>query len=129
MAIAIFILGFFLSVDVFYSIYYFEYSYLLEIKRRFIAYNTPKMPIQYRQHLKNELDTERGNGRSIIQFLYWPWAILCLLTCLWYLPVFIAFLIMLTNSTYKKTYVSPVLLYINLVVMLVSYVYSIVYLS
>lgn len=119
--------GILLALDTLYGLWYFEFSYYYEIKRRFIKLNKD-LPVQYRQNLLNELSEDNGYLRDFVQILYFPWAILCFFTPVWYLPVIISFVIALPDLFWKKAYIPPLTLLINLLIVLSCFVYSIVYL-
>jgi hypothetical protein len=118
-----------LTVDTVYSIAYFGYTYMLEIKRRFGVLGRG-LPIEYREQISKEIQIELGTFRRNVQAAYVPWFVLCCFVNLWYLPVIITGLLAATNNLfYRRPYISPYMLLFNLTVMCGCYAYTIVYLA
>lgn len=116
-----------LLVDVIYSIVYFEYTYFLELKKRFSKGGS--LPFEFANQLQWEIKTEVGQFRRLVQSTYILWFVFTCLLNLWYLPVAITLVIAFTNFIYNKAYVSPFMLYFNLLIMSCCYGYTIVNLA
>jgi hypothetical protein len=114
----------FLIMDVLYSIVYFEYTYFLELRKRFGIQKN--VPIEQSQKIKLEIKNDLGLFRRLIQALYIPWLVLCCFMNLWYLPVIVTLMIAFTNFIYGKAYISPLILLINLISMCCCFAYGIV---
>lgn len=119
--------GVVLFVDVIYSMVYFEYTYYLELKKRFA--NGKNLPWEYSQQLKWEVKKEVGLFRRLTQATYVPWLLLSCFMNLWYLPVIVTVAIAITNLFYKRAYISPFMLLFNLLIMCCSFGYTVVYLG
>lgn len=124
MIISLLFCSIFLTIDVMYSIVYFQYTYFLELKKRFGIQKN--VPIEQSQKIKFEIRNDLGLFRRLIQALYIPWLVLCCFMNLWYLPVIITVLIAITNLIYSKAYISPLILFINLIIMCCCFAYGIV---
>lgn len=117
-----------LLVDTLFLLIYFDYTYFLELKRRFSIVGKD-IPEGFRNQLKREIRQEVGTFKMIVQSLYVPWFIMCFFQKLWFLPVTITLLIGITNTIfYRKSYISPLMLMFNLIIVGCCYGYTIVYL-
>lgn len=112
-----------LAVDTLFCLYYFRYSYFLELKHRYTTMG--KLPLEYKIRLRKQLDEEVGGLRRFIHLLYIPWFIFCILSPLWYLPIILSVLIVLPSLIYTKPYISPFVIFFNLVTLLIIYLYTI----
>jgi hypothetical protein len=112
-----------LLMDTMFSLFHFKYTYFFELKRRYA--NSKEVPYDYRQKLKGEIKKEVGTLRTVIQFTYIPWIVLCFLSPLWVLPVFLTLTMFLTNLFYNKPYISPLALLNLLCVFLWAYCFTI----
>lgn len=113
-----------LMIDTLYSLYNFQYTYFIELKRRFAHYE--KIPIDYKYKLNNELNEEAGMFRRMIQASYVPWFIVILFTKLWFLPIILSLAIFFTNLFYRKAYIAPLVLLLNLVLSFMVYMFVII---
>lgn len=114
-----------LLIDTIYSIVYFRYTYFFELKRRF-AVMSKGMPTEYRMILHAQIRRENGFMRTLIQSAYIPWIVTTIFLQLWYLPVIVTVCMALTNLIYRKPYISPYILYFNLLVMISSFGYGLI---
>lgn len=114
-----------LLIDTLYSIVYFQHTYSLELKHRFVVLNKD-LPLGYRMVLVNQIKNENGFLRSFIQLAYIPWVISMVLIQLWYLPLIITSIIFLSNLVYKKPYISPYMLFFNLLVIICIFGYGVI---
>jgi len=113
-----------LLVDVLFSIVHFEYTYFLELKRRF-SITERKLHDELRNQIKYEVFNELGQTRRLIQIIYIPWYVLCFFYNLWYLPVSITIVMFFTNLFYKSSYISPIALLLNMFGMFLCFLITI----
>jgi len=121
----VFILTTILLIDNLYSIRYFHYTYIFELKRRF-ALIGKEVPIELSKFLQGQIKRENGSLRNFMQSAYIPWFVICILGNLWYLPLIVTAITGITNIFYSKPYVSPLFLMLNLLVFNCCYVYGVV---
>ena len=114
-------------IDNLYSLTYFHYTYMFELKRRFAVVGRG-LPPEFRLMLLGQIKHENGRLRNFIQSIYIPWFVLCILGNLWYLPLIVTALTGLTNIIYRKPYISPFMLMFNLLVMNCCYLFGVVFL-
>jgi len=113
-----------LIIDTLYSLYNFHYTYFIELKRRFAHFE--KIPVEYKIKLVNELNDEAGMFRRMIQSSYVFWFLIVLFSKLWFLPIILSLAIFFTNLFYRKAYIAPLVLLLNLVLSLMVYMFAIV---
>lgn len=120
----ILITSLFLLIDTLFSLYNFKYIYFIELKRRYAQQK--HIPWRYKQKLDIEILKESGGHlRGLIQSLYLPWCCFCLILNFWFLPVITSIVMVLTNLIYKKPYISPLMLILNLVIFFMVYLFTI----
>ena len=122
--ILLFLTSVMMLIDNLYSLKYFHYTYMLELKRRFAAVGKG-LPPELRLILRGQIQRENGRVRNFIQSAYIPWFVICIFTNLWYLPLAVTILTGFINMIYRKPYISPIMLMINLLIMSCSYLYGI----
>lgn len=103
-----------LIMDITYSLCHFQYTYIFELKRRFVTFSSG-LPPEYKKYLQTQIIKENGELRTVIQSMYIPWVIFCLLLQLWYLPLILTGSVAITNLIYSKPYISPYVLLLNLI--------------
>jgi hypothetical protein len=123
----VYLTSFMMFLDNLYSLTYFQYTYMLELKNRFAVVGKG-LPTEYRMMLRAQIKKENGSLRNFVQSAYIPWFVLCLFANMWYLPLIVTALTWITNLIYKRPYISPIMLMINLLVFNCSYLFGIVYL-
>lgn len=102
-------------IDNLYSINYFQYTYLFELKRRF-AMIGKGLPPELRMFVQGQVRHENGRLRNFIQSAYIPWFAISILVNMWYLPLIVTAVTGITNIIYSKPYISPLVLMINLLI-------------
>lgn len=111
-------------IDGLYSWTYFQYTYFLELKRRYMLVGR-ELHLEYRLLLNREIKKENGKLRNFIQSAYIPWYVFCILANLWYLPIIITVFTGVMNLIYRKPYISPFILMLNLLIMNCCFAYGI----
>lgn len=121
--IVIFITSTLLLADTLYSLYNFQYTYFMEIKKRYA--NLSNIPITYKKKLTREVNDDTGITRRYVQTLYIFWFIFIIFTKLIFLPVIISIVAFSTNLAYRKAYIAPSVLLFNLIVSFMVYLFVI----
>ena len=111
-----------LLVDSLFALYYFKFTYFLELKQRYVSQKN--IPILYKNKLVREIQNDFGISRRIVQTLYLPWFFICLFNGLWILPIIVSIVIVFTNLFHKNAYISPFALFFNLIVSIMVYGYT-----
>jgi len=106
----------FLAMDALYSLYNFQFAYLLELKRRYVA-RGKDLPFRYRQKLAVEIERDYTTSRQFVQASFIPWFVLCFFTNLWIVPLVITGFVGLGNLFYPKPYISPLVFLFNHILM------------
>lgn len=119
----IFITSGLLLADTLFSLYHFQYSYILEIKKRYA--DQRYLPLMYRLKLSIELNEEVGMTRRYVQSSYIFWFFFIIFTKLIVLPVIISVCTFITNLFYSKPYISPMALLLNLILSFMVYLFVI----
>lgn len=117
------ICSFLLLIDTLFSLYYFRYTYFIELKRRYA--HTKGIPFAYQYKLRHEIATDSGLMRQLIQALYLPWVVFCVFASIWYLPIALSLTIFVVNVFYNKPYISPLTLWLQLASFFIVYSFSI----
>lgn len=109
--------------DTVYSLYYFPYTYILEIKKRYA--NQRELPALYQFKLGKELTHEIGITRTLVQSTYLFWFFSIIFTKLIVLPIIISICGFITNIIYSKPYISPMGSLVNLIISFMVYLFVI----
>lgn len=111
-------------IDVLYSLYYFQYTYLLELKKRF-AHMANGLLAAYKEELILKINKEIGDLRRFMQIFLLIWIVACFINNLWFLPTTIFTFDFIINIIFRKPYISPILIFTKLTIMVWVLIYSI----
>jgi len=120
----IFFLSIFLAIDALFAMYNFEFSYMLELKRRYIS-KMKILPQLYRMKLAVEYRRDNTELRTFVQSAFVPWFALTLFTNLWVVPLIIVVSVGVSNLFYRKPYISPTVLLLNYIVIFSGHLFVI----